>query len=319
LGLTGNPSASGTTNLLANQNTGIGRDLFLSGAPNGNGNKLKLRIDQTRPIDVVSVDSSLTVSCDISGAGGFDKTGVGTLALSGVNTYSDATTVSAGKLLVNSPGSLAAASAVTVNAGGTLGGSGTIGGAVTVAAGGTLSPGTSVGTLTLSSDLTLSGNLLIEVNKSPSPSNDVIAVGGTLTNTGVGTVTVTNIGWKALWAGDSFRIFNKPLSNGLALTVVSAGGVVWTNKLDVDGSIVVISAPPPVAATNLTIRAVGSTNFLGGLGAPNSVYGILTSTNVTTPMANWWLIGITDSDADGVIQFLDPQATNDQRFYRFGQ
>jgi fibronectin-binding autotransporter adhesin len=206
-----------------------------------------------------------------------------------------------------------------VNSSGTLGGSGTIGGAVTVAAGGALSPGASVGTLTLGGDLILSGDLLIEVNKSLAPVNDVISVAGALTNVGVGTVTVTNIGWMALRAGDRFQIFNKPLSNGQALTVASAGGVVWTNKLNADGSIAVVSAPPTVMATNLTIRAVGSTALLGGSGAPNSVYAILTSTNVTTPMVNWWLIGITNSDAGGVIQFLDPQATNDQRFYRFGQ
>ena len=36
-------------------------------------------------------------------------------------------------------------------------------------------------------------------------------------------------------------------------------------------------------------------------------------------VTNWWVIGTTNSDAGGVIQFTDLQATNEQRFYRFGQ
>ena len=62
-----------------------------------------------------------------NGAVSITKVGTGTLTLSGVNVYTGTTTVSNGTLLVNSPGSLAAASTVTVN-GGTLGGSGTLGG-----------------------------------------------------------------------------------------------------------------------------------------------------------------------------------------------
>jgi hypothetical protein len=228
--------------------------------------------------------------------------------------------VKEGTLLLNGAGSLAAGSEVTVRANATLGGDGSINGPVTVAAGGTLSPGASVGTFALYGDLTLSGNLFIEVDKSLSQSNDAVIVVGTLTNAGTGTVTVTNLG-SALAAGNSFQLFDKPVLNGQALTVVSSGGIVWTNKLAVDGSIAVLSAPPAaVPATNLTIVAVGPTSFnLGGAGATNSAYGVYASTNVTLPMTNWWLIGVTNSNGGGVIQFLDPLATNAQRFYRFGQ
>ena len=53
------------------------------------------------------------------------KIGLGTLTLSGVNTYTGATTVNGGTLAVN--GSIASSSLTTVNAGGTLGGNGTVG------------------------------------------------------------------------------------------------------------------------------------------------------------------------------------------------
>ncbi len=248
------------------------------------------------------------------------KTGDGQLEITGAGTYTGSTTVSGGTVLVSSSGSLAAESAVAVSAGATLGGSGTINGPVTLDAGATLSPGASIGTLTVNSNLTLSGNLFIELDKSLSPSNDVVVVAGILTNAGTGTLTVTNLG-PALVGGDSFQLFNKPVLNGEALTIVSAGAEVWTNKLAVDGSIAIVpNAPLPVPATNLTIAAAGPNSFsLGGLGAANSAYDVYAYTNVDTPMSNWWLIGTTNSDGSGVIQFFDPQATNDQRFYRFGQ
>jgi hypothetical protein len=78
--------------------------------------------------------------------------------------------------------------------------------------------------------------------------------------------------------------------------------------------------PPAAPATNLTIFVTGpSSRALGGQGAANSAYYLYASTNVTLPMSNWWLLGVTNSDAGGLIQFVDPAATNAQRFYRFGQ
>ena len=65
------------------------------------------------------------------------KTGPGTQILSGANTYTGATNVNAGKLLIN--GSLSnTAAALNVATGATLGGTGTIGRNVTIATGGKL-------------------------------------------------------------------------------------------------------------------------------------------------------------------------------------
>lgn len=76
------------------------------------------------------------------------KLGANTLVFSGNNTYTGATRINAGTLLVN--GSLASGSAVTVASGATLGGNGTVSGSVTVA--GTIAPGNgtvgSISTLT---------------------------------------------------------------------------------------------------------------------------------------------------------------------------
>ena len=108
-------------------------DFALDGTPNGNGARLKLKIDGSGSSIGTRVNKAVTlrVSCDVSGAGGFTLNGgldgAGRLMLSGVNTYTGPTRANAGVLLVN--GSTAAGSAVTVNGGGILAGTGTIGGA----------------------------------------------------------------------------------------------------------------------------------------------------------------------------------------------
>ncbi len=169
--------------------------------------------------------------------GGLTKTGTGVLYLNGNNGYTDPTIVSAG----------------------TLGGNGTLNGPVTINSSATLAPGNSVGTLTINSDLTINGNLAIELNKSLSPSNDLVVVSGVLTNSGTGTVTVANLG-PALVVGDTFTLFSQAVSNGAALTVTGAS-VTWTNKLAIDGSIRVLSLAPPIAnyPTNISYTVSGGT------------------------------------------------------------
>jgi autotransporter-associated beta strand protein len=86
-----------------------------------------------------------TVSGPITGTGGIDKTGSGTVVITGTNNnFTGATDISEGKLVVN--GDISSSSKVTVEAGGTLGGSGKVG-ALEVASGGTLAVGNSPGTL----------------------------------------------------------------------------------------------------------------------------------------------------------------------------
>ncbi len=85
----------------------------------------------------------------------FEKKGLGTQVLSGTNTYSGATTVSAGLLRVD--GSLGAGSSVTVT-GGSLGGAGTVNGPLIVQTGGGVAPGLSPGALALNASLLLQGS-----------------------------------------------------------------------------------------------------------------------------------------------------------------
>ena len=115
------------------------------------------------------------------------KVGTGTLTLSGVNTHTGTTTVSAGSLSVT--GSFSN-SVVTVASGANLRGTGFLGGGVTVQSGGNVFPGIAngqAGTLTVSNGLTLAApNLYFDLSSSPSGANDQIVMqGGSLTMSGV--------------------------------------------------------------------------------------------------------------------------------------
>ncbi|MGL6244350.1 autotransporter domain-containing protein [Pseudomonas sp.] len=109
---------------------------------------------------------------DISGHGGLTKQGIGTLVLTGANTYAGPTLVNQGRLAIN--GSLL--SAVTVNESGILGGNGRIS-ALTAKSGGTVAPGNSIGTLQVAGDVVFEPGSTYAVELSPTSSDQIIAGG----------------------------------------------------------------------------------------------------------------------------------------------
>ncbi|MGL3820139.1 autotransporter-associated beta strand repeat-containing protein [Sphingopyxis sp. R3-92] len=162
-----------------------------------------------------------------TGAGGLTKDGLGTLTLTGANSYAGATFVNAGTLIVNGDQS-AATGLTTVVSGATLGGTGTIGGNVAILGGAILAPGQSAGTLTINGDLSLAGGSILnyefgQANVAGGALNDLVHVGGDLTLDGTINVTVP--------AGGSFgpgiyRVFDYDgalIDNGLTLGTIPGG------------------------------------------------------------------------------------------------
>ncbi|NBU69517.1 MAG: hypothetical protein EBS49_07915, partial [Verrucomicrobia bacterium] len=101
----------------------------------------------------VDGNTSSEFSGSIHGAGNFTKKGTNIVVLGGTNTYTGATAVDAGKLVVN--GALATNGAVNIASGAVLAGSGRVG---NLAGAGSVDAGNSPGILTATS-LSLSGGL----------------------------------------------------------------------------------------------------------------------------------------------------------------
>ena len=115
------------------------------------------------------------------------------MTLTGTNTYSGGTTVSAGTLLVNNTtGSGTGTGAVTVGSGGTLGGSGKVTGATTLNSGGTIAPGAGG----LAADTTLHGSSLLWNSGGTitlelgGTTDDQLILTGALTKSTTGTFTI---------------------------------------------------------------------------------------------------------------------------------
>jgi autotransporter-associated beta strand protein len=114
----------------------------------------------------------------ISGPGQVMQAGTGATVLTGTNTYTGATAVNAGALIVN--GSIASSSGLTVDTGALVGGTGFLPLSTVY---GALSPGNSIGTITVNGNLTFAPGALYLVEVSPTAA-DRTNVTGTATLAG---------------------------------------------------------------------------------------------------------------------------------------
>ena len=151
------------------------------------------------------------------------KSGTGTWVLSGSSSYTGATTVSAGTLLVN--GSIT--SPVTTASGATIGGSGTISGSVAINFGGTLSAGITTTGILNTGDITLAGSLAQQMDTaSGTPvagvNYDQVNVTGSVTLTG-GDLTISLL--TGVSQGDIFYIINNDGSDLVTGIFATLNGV----------------------------------------------------------------------------------------------
>lgn len=149
------------------------------------------------------VEGIISDAPDAGGVVALRKLEAGTWTLTAANTFTGNTTLNAGTLRINAPGSLHAGSSVTVNSA-TLAGDGMVGGTVTVASGGKISPGStngSAGTLAIGGDLNVTamstgaGKLIFDLGASAA--SDQITVGGTF-SFGSGSLGIDDFTFTAL-------------------------------------------------------------------------------------------------------------------------
>ncbi|MBR0757964.1 autotransporter domain-containing protein [Bradyrhizobium jicamae] len=202
----------------------------------------------------------------------------GVTNVTGTNTYTGATTVNGGLLSVNG----SSVSAVTVNAGGTLGGNGTVGD--TTINGGALAPGNSIGTLTVAGNLvfTAAASYMVEV----SPTNaDRTNVTGTAT---LGGATVNAIFAAGTYVAKQYTIVSAAGIDGTFSSVVNTNlptGFKTSLSYDATNAYLdlALNFVPPGGNLSGNQQNVGNAiiNYFNSNGSIPIVFGALTPAGLT--------------------------------------
>ncbi|PYS23626.1 MAG: hypothetical protein DMF72_08740 [Acidobacteria bacterium] len=246
-------SVSGTASDLLYVASGATFQL-LGDNPNGSG-VMSVVLGQSGDFDAVG---TMNISAVVLGTGfGITKTGGGNLTLSGANTYTVNTTISAGKLLLSTTGSIANSPNIIIAGGGTLDIS-TRGG-VTFTAGQSLQGS---GTSTTGTIATAASNGLTTASNSPLKFTAFNGTTAPLTISGVGTITlvgtnpVTVNTTSALGAGD-YTLIAKGASGTVAGSVPTSLTIGGSGLASGMGAVLQITSSQLV----LHVAAAGSLQF----------------------------------------------------------
>ena len=214
----------------------------------------------------------------------------------------------------------------TLASGQILAGVGAVNGKLTVSPGAIVSPaGTNTtigvtaganatGTISASSDVALNGTTTLKLNGSgvndQIQSATSIAYGGTL--------NLVNISGSPLAAGNSFQVFNAPDYSGSFTDITPAtpgDGLAWDlSQLNIGFVNVVVSGGTGPVVNNPQI--VGGNLILSGTGGTNNgTYHVLTTTNLTTPLAGWDVLTNGTFDASGNFSSTNAVGTARQQFF----
>ena len=234
----------------------------------------------TRTFNVAGGGADLTVGVAItngnSTAASLSKTGSGNLTFSVANTYTGATTISTGTLILSGAGTVGSGnltvasgakldiSGITgatyaLGAGQTLNGSGTITATgKTLSVAGSFNPGSSPATLTVDGGFTLVGGSAstFEINGTTAGQFDQLVVNGLLTFGG--TLNLTT-GY-TVNLGDSVNLFDWSTKSGTFSLINGTdlgGGKSWdTSNLYTDGTITVVPEPATWGLLALSLTTV---------------------------------------------------------------
>ena len=239
------PNGASAVNIIA------GRTIFTgtkSYSPQTNVSGGELELQTSLPNSNIDIGASGTVTFNptgnstyskvISGDGTLNKSGAGTLTLSGdSNGFTGTTTISGGELKLLNAGSNLGGD-ITIQSGATISGNGTTGN-LTIDSGGVVAPGNSIGTLHVAGDYIQNGTYNCEVNgvtgiPVAGTDNDLIAVTGNATLGG--TLHVIPSGVFANGQSITYTVLTSTGLGGSSFTSVTGTSPLFTYQANYTGT-----------------------------------------------------------------------------------
>ncbi len=273
-------------------NTGVGGNAGNTGiALIGAGNTFTIADATASPAADLTVNAE--IESNDGGGGILNKAGAGTMVLNNACSYTGATNVQAGTLLVNST---LASSGIAVSSGATVGGTGSTAGTLTVSAGGTVAPGAGAGDLAVGTTV-ISGSYACEID---GLNADTLVVTGNLDLTG-STLALSVLGGGATEAVYTIATYTGTLTGTFAVTGLPSGYAV---NYDTPGE----------------IRLVGGVDAYGSWETTNGIAGAganVDSDNDGIPNGIEFVIGGDPSGPNSDSNSLLPTITVDGTYLNF--
>ncbi|MBU3664260.1 MAG: choice-of-anchor D domain-containing protein [Chthoniobacterales bacterium] len=250
---------------------------------------------------IVATNSKLNLSA-VNGSENFNKSGSGTLSITGNGNLSGSTTVTGGTLKVN--GSISN-STVTMSTGTVLSGSGTVG-ETTIANGATISPGNSPGTITINGDLNWSsgGNYNWQIYNAAGAAGtgwDLLTVTGTLDLSALSVGSEFNIN---IWSLSQVT----PDVEGEAINFNPAQNYAWTIATASGGISGYSGTSQFLINTNAINGTAGFANLLDGgsfsiVKSGNNLNLVFTSATAAVPEPGTWAAAALMVGAAGYVRW----------------
>lgn len=227
-------------------------------------------------------------------------------------TYSGPTTILGGGLVLKDSGSISNTASIEINGPSALD--------VSLRTDGTLWLGTAQtlkgnGMFNITGDLASQGTIELKASKSGGVvTNDILAVTGQLT---CGGKLKLVLGGETLNATDTLPILNAGSFASIAFATIEpvgpGPGLLWdTSSLAIDGTLRIVG---PLTGT--AVLSPSGIVFSGTGGLPDSGYSVVTSTNITDPLASWTTAQTGSFDASGNFSVTNPITSGEpKRFFR---